>query len=114
MNLQPGDIYHAKFGQGKARPVVVVSRANLNSGKYVIVVPFTTQRLDKRRTLDSCEFFKSGEHGLTEDCVAKADEITFIDKISIDSRKGRLGALPKDRMTDIVKAIRYVVNDDID
>jgi len=112
MNPERGALYYLPFGDGKMRPVVVVSRDNLNAGDFVVVVPFTTQKLERRRHLDSCAFFHAGEGGLKEDCVAKADEITRIQKVEIDWRAGRLGRLTNDQMKRIVRAIRFVIRDE--
>lgn len=113
MAPQRGDIYWLPFGQeGKERPVVVVSRDPLNEGDFVVVVPFTTQKLERRKLLKNCVFFRAGQCGLLEDCVAKADEITRILTTEINWQKGKLGRLLVPDMAKIVRAIRYVIRDD--
>ena len=112
MPVQRGDVFFAPFGQSKPRPVVIVSRDDHNNGDYVVVVPFTTQRLDQRRRLASCVFFKAGDCGLTQDCVAKTDEITFIPIRELDWRRKRAGRVVGSKMKEIVRAIRYMIRDD--
>ncbi|MGW8256123.1 MAG: type II toxin-antitoxin system PemK/MazF family toxin [Thermoguttaceae bacterium] len=112
MNPQRGEIYNVPFGQGKPRPVVIVSRDNLNNGDYVIVVPFTTQKVEERKKLKDCVFFNAGEGQLKEHCVAKTDEITRILKTEIDWKIGRIGRLTVPQMSKIVRAIRYTIRDD--
>ena len=51
--IQPGEIYMADFGPAGSRPVIVVSRENLNRGRYALVVPCTSSRFSVRSTLAS-------------------------------------------------------------
>lgn len=112
MNPQRGEIYWAPFGEGKERCVVIVSRDILNDGHCVIVVPFTSQKLDKRKGLPSCVFFHAGQNGLTKDCVAKTDEITRILKTEINWERGKIGRLSAPQMQKIVDAVRYTIRDE--
>jgi mRNA-degrading endonuclease toxin of MazEF toxin-antitoxin module len=112
MNPQRGEIYLVPFGQGKPRPVVIISHDVLNGGDYVIVVPFTSQKLDVRKGLQSCVFFNAREGGLDKDCVAKADEIQRISKTEIDWRIGRIGRFSSEQMRKIVRAVRFVIQDE--
>jgi mRNA-degrading endonuclease toxin of MazEF toxin-antitoxin module len=109
--VQRGDVFYAPFGEGKPRPVVVVSRDDLNRGGSVVVVPFTTQKVDNRRSLPWCVFFPAGESGLAYDCVAKTDEIAHVTITDLDWRRGRTGRLLAPRMNEIVRAIRYTIRD---
>ena len=110
--VQRGDVFYAPFGEGKPRPVVVVSRDDLNRGDYVVVVPFTTQKLENRGVLQFCVLFKAGESGLAQDCVAKTDEITFVSVTELDWKRGRVGRVLAARMKEIVRAVRYMIRDD--
>ena len=111
MPFKRGEIYRCSFGAGKERPVVIVSRDTLNGGQNVIVVPFTTVKLDQRRSYRSCVFFPAGTSGLDRDCVAKTDEITLIDKLRIDPNKF-VGAVSDTKMSEVSLAIRWVVQDE--
>jgi mRNA-degrading endonuclease toxin of MazEF toxin-antitoxin module len=72
-----GEIFRLKGDSvGKPRPVLIVSRTEVNGGIYVIV-PFFSEQLAKRKALAQCVFFASGEFGLEKDCVAKTDEVTL-------------------------------------
>ena len=112
MNPQRGQIYFLPFGEGKRRPVVIVSRDSLNAGDSILIVPFTSQKLPERRQQAQCVFFEAGKYGLSEDCVAKTDEITRIPKSAIDWSRGVIGRLPNEEMLRIVRAVRYVMRDD--
>lgn len=97
--MQRGQIFLLKPDQfGKQRPVVIVSRDPLNAGHSVIAVPFYSQQLQKRAQQPWCVLFKAGEGGLTMDCVAKTDQLSLIDKVSIDIAKGPIGAFDTAQM----------------
>ncbi len=97
----------------EGRPLLIVSRDDLNRGDTVVAVPFYSQQLEKRKLLKWCVFFKRGIAGLRKDCVAKCDEIAFYDKLDIDWRHGKLGRMNVDEMNAVAKAIRYVIRDDV-
>lgn len=92
----------------KERPLLIVSRDDLNRGQSVLVVPFYSQQLDKRREFKSCVFFNAGESGLDKDCVAKCDEVGVFDRLELGGKIGRASA---DKMEAIVEAIRWVIRD---
>jgi mRNA-degrading endonuclease toxin of MazEF toxin-antitoxin module len=94
------------------RPVLVVSRDELNRGSSVLAVPFTSQQLDKRASLPWCVTFLRGEAGLDKDCVAKCDQISVIDKTALDFRRGAIGRATTEKMQAVVKAVRYSIRDD--
>ena len=45
----PGEIYLADIFEGGTRPVVIVSRAELNRGTVYLCVPLTSSRVAERR-----------------------------------------------------------------
>jgi mRNA-degrading endonuclease toxin of MazEF toxin-antitoxin module len=47
--IEPGEIYMADFGAAGPHPVIVVSREDLNRGRYALVVVCTSARLAVRR-----------------------------------------------------------------
>ena len=95
----------------KKRPVIVVSRDNLNQGNYVVVVPCYSQDVDRRARFPNNVVLEKGEGGLTKRCVCRTDQITYIDKKLIDWAHDKLGRLTSNRMDEIVKAIRWVIRD---
>lgn len=108
-----GQVFRLKTNSPrKPRPVVIVSREEINGGHSVLAVPFTSQQLQKRRGLDYCEEFFTGEGGLDMDCVAKADELSMIDKLDIDFRSGPLGQLDESQMERLLGAIRWTLKID--
>jgi mRNA-degrading endonuclease toxin of MazEF toxin-antitoxin module len=109
--MNPGEIYLADPAGGR-RPVVIVSREELNRGNYVVTVLFTTARLGVRSALPNCVPFRAGEFGLPQDCVAQCEAITFVDKSDLDLATGALGVLDNARLRDVIKAIGDVLDSD--
>lgn len=109
MSFHPGEIYLAYGGGDKYRPIFIVSREELNRGKYVVAVPFTSTHFDLRSTQPSCVAFRAGEYGLEKDCVVQADAITLFKKDDLDLEAGRIAIVDDERMRDVTKAIGYAI-----
>jgi len=109
MPPRPGEIYWAFVEGGDRRPIIVVSREELNRGNYVVAVPLTSARLDLRRSLPNGVAFSAGEHGLTKDCVAQAEAITLLELSDLDLQTGCLGALDSQTSRRLIQAIGYVL-----
>ena len=75
--LVPGEIHVADTESGR-RPVVVVSRRELNQGSSVVVVPITSAHFAVRSSLPHAVPFHAGEFGLTKDWVAQAEAIVSV------------------------------------
>ncbi len=85
--MKPGEIYWVDLDVGR-RPIVIVSREDLNRGNYVVAVLVTTARYVTRSTLPNCVPFRAGEFGLPHNCVAQCETITFVRKQDIDAAVG--------------------------
>lgn len=79
--IRPGEIYMAEFDQAGPHPVIVVSREDLNRGRYALVVVCTSARFAVRSTMPNCVPFRAGEFGFTADCVAQCENMLSIDKM---------------------------------
>jgi|SRR5579884_701525 len=112
MSFEPGDVYLFNEGDDKQRPVLIVSREELNRGNYVVAVPFTTRNLDIRRSLPNCVAFNQGEFGLDKNCVAQAEAITLFRKEEFDLERGVVARVDDEKMRDVIKAIGYVISSD--
>lgn len=112
--MTPGDIYLVRDWQssGKGRPVVVVSRTKFNRGRYCLVVPFTTQQLDTRRTFRNCVYFSKGSFGLYKDCVAQAEGITLLRRSDIVPPPQPIGQVDSAKMSELITAVGYVIGAD--
>jgi len=109
--MQRGQLYLLKPDQfGKQRPIVIISRNGLNAGHSVVAVPFYSQQLQKRAQQPWCAAFRAGEGGLLKDCVAKTDELSLIDKLSIDIAKGPIGEFDAAQMTRVVQAAKWTLD----
>jgi mRNA-degrading endonuclease toxin of MazEF toxin-antitoxin module len=109
--MNPGEIYWADLAGGR-RPIIVVSREDLNRGNYVVAVLCTTAHFAVRSTLPNCVPFQAGEFGFSQDCVAQCETVTFVDKQDIDSTSGTLGVLDDTRMRDVIRALGHVLDSD--
>jgi mRNA-degrading endonuclease toxin of MazEF toxin-antitoxin module len=107
--IEPGEIYIADFDQAGPHPVIVVSRQELNGGRYALVVVCTSARFAVRRTLNNCVPFLAGQFGFTADCVAQCDNMLSIEKLQLDLASGPIGVLDEMAMRDVIKAVGYVM-----
>lgn len=103
-----GELYLLKSDAvGKARPVLIMSRTELNKGSYCLVVPLYSSQFENRKHLRTCVVFQAGEFGLACDCVAKTDEVTQHKLVDIRLGNGPLGIVPADRMQLVSDAVGY-------
>ncbi len=110
--IRPGEVYMADFDQAGPHPVVVVSREELNRGRYVLVVVCTSARFTVRSVLPNCVPFQAGQFGFTVACVAQCDNMLSMEKAQLDLANGPIGVLDDLAMRDLIKAIGYVMDSD--
>lgn len=108
MAIHAGDIYWMK-GVAKPRPVVIVSREELNRGKYVVGIVLTTRRLQDRWDAPNCVLFQRGEAGLDKDCVAQAESTSQILVQDLDVENGWIGSLGEAKLDALIASIGYVI-----
>jgi mRNA-degrading endonuclease toxin of MazEF toxin-antitoxin module len=105
-----GEVYRLKQDEaGKPRPVVIVSRRQMNAGISVVVVPFTTQQMEKRIHQPSFVLFEAGEGGLTERCLAKCGDIGLIKISALQLPEGRLGHFDDAQMARLMDGVKWVL-----
>jgi mRNA-degrading endonuclease toxin of MazEF toxin-antitoxin module len=90
----------------------VVSREELNRGRYALVVVCTSARLAVRSTLPNCVPFQAGQFGFTADCVAQCENLLSVEKGQVDLAAGPVGALDEPSFRAVIKAIGYVLDAD--
>jgi mRNA-degrading endonuclease toxin of MazEF toxin-antitoxin module len=110
--MRPGEVYSADFSQAGRHPVIVISREDLNRGKYALVVVCTSARFGLRRTIPNCVPFLAGQFGFTADCVAQCENVLSIEKSQIDLIAGPIEVLDEVALRDVIKAIGYVIESD--
>jgi len=108
--LIPGQVYWVFLGTGafEKHPVIVVSRAELNSGAYFLGVPVTSKNFDLRRNLPNCVPFTGGDFGFTKNCVAQAEAVSLIRKQDLVDPVP-LGQLSTAALSNLIGAIGNVV-----
>ncbi|MGP0069695.1 MAG: type II toxin-antitoxin system PemK/MazF family toxin [Isosphaeraceae bacterium] len=109
--IRPGEIYMADTEAGR-RPVIVVSREELNRGHWVVAMLVTSAHFALRSTLPHCVKFSAGEFGLMKDCVAQAETMTYISVSEFDLDVGVVGVLDEVRMRELIKAIGNMMGSD--
>ena len=110
--IRHGEVYRADFDQAGPHPVIVVSREELNRGRYAVVIVCTSARFAVRSTLPNCVPFRAGQFGSTTDCVAQCDNILSIEKAGLDLAAGPMGVLDETAMRGVIKAIGHVIESD--
>lgn len=110
--IRPGEIYMADFGEAGPHPVIVVSREELNRGRYALAAVCTSARYAVRRQLPNCVPFRAGDFGFMTDCVAQCENLLSIDVAQIDFSVGPLGMLDEMALRDVIRAIGYVIDSD--
>jgi mRNA-degrading endonuclease toxin of MazEF toxin-antitoxin module len=110
--IQPGEIYMADFDQAGPHPVIVVSREELNRGRYALVVVCTSARFAVRSKLSNCVPFQAGDFGFTVDCVAQCENVLSVDQAQLDLAAGPMGTLDEAIFQKVIKAIGYVIKSD--
>ena len=92
--------------------MIVLSREELNRGRYALVVVCTSARFAVRSQFSNCVPFRAGDFGFTTECVAQCEDLLSIDLDQIDFSAGPLGALDHVAFRDVIKAIGYVMESD--
>lgn len=110
--IEPGQTYIADLQDAGRRPVLIVSREQLNRGNYVVIVAFTTGRLDQRKTQANCVAFRAGEFGLSADCVAQCETVASVPVDLLELSTGPLGRLDIATLRSVIKAIGFVIESD--
>lgn len=110
--MRQGEIYWALTPDSKKRPVVVVSRDDLNRGGYVVCVQITSAHLERRRKLPHCVPFRAVEFGLDRNRVAQAEAVTFLERDDLDTSTGPIGILDSERLCALVRALGHVIDSD--
>ncbi len=60
MTLLPGEVHLADLFEGGLRPVIIVSREQLNRGTLYLGVPVTASRIEERRRYANYVFLSAG------------------------------------------------------
>ena len=77
-----------------------------------MAVLLTSAHFNVRSTLPHCVAFHAGEFGLTKDCVAQAETITYLSVSDLDLDAGVLGVLDERRLRDLIRAVGNMMASD--
>ena len=110
--MRPGEVYMADFAEAGPHPVIVLSREELNRGRYALVVVCTSARFAVRSELPNCVPLRAGHFGFATDCVAQCENLLSIDKTQLDLANGPRGILDDTTLRDVIRAIGYVMESD--
>ena len=110
--IEPGEIYMADVPPGQQHRIVIVSREELNRGKYVVAALITSQKFAIRSTLANCIPLKAGQFGLTQDSVVQGESAGPIRVARLDLAGGALAKLDDMTFRDVIRAIGYVMDSD--
>jgi mRNA-degrading endonuclease toxin of MazEF toxin-antitoxin module len=102
----PGEVHLADMFEGGLRPIVIVSREQLNRGTLSLCVPFTSSRVSERRRYANYVFVPAGTGGLRDDSVAVAH---LVQPIRAESLRERWGAVPDVTLQRILIAIAWSI-----
>ena len=108
----PGEIWYAFTDAAHRRPVIIVSREELNRGGYVTIVPVTSKKFDARKSLPNCVPLFASRFGLQVDSTAQAENITLVAHSDLDIDCGAIGELDRTTMRALIKAIGHVIASD--
>jgi mRNA-degrading endonuclease toxin of MazEF toxin-antitoxin module len=69
--IEPGEIYLADIPPGQQHRIVIVSREDLNRGKYVVAALITSQKFSFRSKLANCVPLKAGHSASARTALCK-------------------------------------------
>jgi mRNA-degrading endonuclease toxin of MazEF toxin-antitoxin module len=70
VTILPGEVHLADLFEGGMRPIIIISREQLNRGTLYLGVPVTGSRVEERRRYANYVFLSAGTGGLRADSVA--------------------------------------------
>ena len=110
--MKQGEIHMLKVdGAGKrGRPVLVVSRDELNKGYLCTIVPFNGSDFNNKRHKPFCVPFHAGDPGISKDCVAKCDDLARIPKTDLIRSSRPEGMISDAKLAEVKDAIAWCLN----
>ncbi len=111
MTLRQGSVWRMDIpGDAKpGRPVIVISRNEMNRGNDALIIPTYTSNLGAKRGKPSYVFLPRGVGGLSEDCVAQTAQVQLVEASEL---RDEMGVLGPDHMSQIIRALGWVMEAD--
>ena len=106
MTVLPGEVHLADLFEGGMRPVIIVSREQLNRGTLYLGVPVTSSRVEERRRYANYVFLSAGAGGLRVDSVAVTH---LVQPVRSEFLRERWGTLPDTALQRLLLALAWSV-----
>lgn len=106
MTPLPGEVHLADLFEGGLRPVILVTREQLNRGTLYLGVPVTSSRVPERRRYANYVYLPAGTGGLKVDSVAVAH---MIQPVRAEALRERWGTLPEPALQRVLLAVAWSV-----
>jgi mRNA interferase MazF len=107
LTVLPGEVHLADIFEGGTRPVVIVSREELNRGALYLAVPITSSRVDERRRYPNYVYLPSGAGGLRQDSVAVTH---LVQPVRTEFLRARWGALSEPLLEQVLVGIAWSIS----
>jgi mRNA-degrading endonuclease toxin of MazEF toxin-antitoxin module len=92
--------------------VVIVSREELNRGKYVVAALITSAQFAVRSKLAKGVPLQAGQFGMTKDCVIQGETAGPLRVARMDVVSGPVAKLDDITFRDVIRAVGYVMDSD--
>lgn len=104
--FRAGEVWLADLYEGGSRPVVIVSRDELNQGGLALAVPITSARVAERRQYRNYVFLPRSTGGLRHDSLAVAHMVQPLRRELVIER---WGALSDPLLREILVALAWAI-----
>lgn len=102
-----GDLWWAEFGSDDRRPVIIVSRDELNHGNIILIIPCTASRVEERAVYPNHVLLRAGVAGLSKASVAQTHLIQPVEQFMLHEWIGRLS---DEQLGEVLLALAWVVD----
>ena len=107
MSVSPGDVYLTDIFEGGTRPVIVVSREQLNRGGLYLIVPVTSSRVGERRRYANYVFLPAGAGGVRDDSVAVTH---LVQPVRLEMLRDKWGQISESLMQQVLVGIAWSID----
>ena len=107
VSVVPGEIYLADIFERSTRPVIVVSREQLNRGGLFLVAPVTSSRVGERRRYANYVFLPVGAGGVRDDSVAVTH---LVQPVRSEMLRDKWGQISESLMQQVLVGIAWSID----
>jgi mRNA interferase MazF len=106
-DVPQGSVWMTEMEDGGPRPCIVVTRASLNFGESVLVVPCSSSDVPRRARFPNNVLLREGEGGMTRDSVAMTH---LAQPVEVTAFRTRMGQLDDGALTRVLQGIAWSVD----